>query len=203
MSRLPQRDLITPLGYRIELFGSNRRVKVERGQLWCDRNPFWTQLRFLTTEKFRSRSRECIYCYACFGGWVLLPHECLVCLLLFKASRKLANFANYNKRNIGNCSTLLVWLHTCVNETITIRDKLYGYPKCSTTVQAIEFRFRYKNILCLYHIKRWVFMRCSEVFERDNTISSEVVFSRRYWLDGAWRLLHVITAVVTKLFKLM
>jgi len=37
---------------RGRLFDSNQGVKVERGQLWCDRNPSWTQLRFPTVTVY-------------------------------------------------------------------------------------------------------------------------------------------------------
>jgi len=48
-------------------FGSNRGVKVGRGQLWSIQSPSWTQLHFLTAtvcsrpkffQKFRSRARN-------------------------------------------------------------------------------------------------------------------------------------------------
>ena len=48
------------------LFGSNRWVKVERGQLWSDQSPSWTQLRFLiATVCSRARDRNL---FKIFGG---------------------------------------------------------------------------------------------------------------------------------------
>jgi len=71
MSRLPQRGLITTLGLWVceWLFGSNRRVKVERGQLWSDRNPaalphydrLFAHSRSKNFQKFHSRACECPY----------------------------------------------------------------------------------------------------------------------------------------------
>ena len=64
MSRLPQIDSYVEITNHEQLFGSNHRLEVERGQLWCDRNLSWTQLRFLTAivcQKFQSRSRECTH----------------------------------------------------------------------------------------------------------------------------------------------
>ena len=71
MSRLPQRGLITTLGLWVceWLFGSNRRVKVERGQLWSDRNPaalphydrLFAHSRSKNFQRFHSRACECPY----------------------------------------------------------------------------------------------------------------------------------------------
>ena len=54
-----------------QLFGSNGWVKVVRGQLWSERNPSWTQLRFLTaTVCLRPKffQRACEYTYVCINS---------------------------------------------------------------------------------------------------------------------------------------